>query len=271
MATSYQLNISDALSACYFSTGPGENCSESCKNHLSNLRSSLGCCINSVFNTSLSDRYDYAKDLFGYPLWSKCGLQTIPGGCRGALSFNLRRDAQRTCPHHEVRTTDLREICESSFIDELQDILAGQDCDLYVDFVKNGACSVNKTGQFCLATEITHDSDFTNYIIPLYNNACTDTRINCSQGCRDILARFGSNRGCCVNALHNSTFGFTLGINQTFLSTPALFDHCGIPRPPITCMSGVRTVTTTGGAMTSSLGNVAVILLLLFVVGLLIA
>lgn len=266
VATNYQPNISLALSACYFSTDPAENCSDDCRNHLLNLNSSLGCCINSVFNTSISDRYDYTNELFGYPLWSKCGVQTAATrGCPGSLAFNLRRNAQRTCPHDEVRAIDLREICESSFLDELQDILAGQDCDIYVDYVRNGACSVNSTGTFCLATEISHDSDFTEYIVPLYTNACTDTRINCSQECRDILSRFSSQRGCCVNALHNSTFGDALGINQAFLETPALFAHCGVSPPPVTCMSGA-----TGGATPSSLGNVAVILLLLFVVGFLI-
>ena len=269
-ATSYQLNISYALSACYFSTGPNENCSDNCKNQLSNLRSALGCCINSVFNTSRSDRYDYTKQLFGYPLWSKCGLQTFaPEGCSGGEAFNLR-NAERTCPHQEARAIELRLICDSSFIDEIQNVLAGQNCDVYVDYITNGACSVNRTGSFCLATEGAHDSDFTNYIIPLYTNVCTDTRINCSMECRDILARFSSERGCCINSLYNSTFGFTLGINQVFLGTTALFSHCGVQPPPLTCASGVRTAPTTGGAVMTSFGNAVMILLLLIVAGLLI-
>ncbi len=58
------------------------NCSTSCETALDNDRDMLGCCSNSLSNSSFfAGRYDHFSD----ELWAACDLDT-PGFCTGAFS-----------------------------------------------------------------------------------------------------------------------------------------------------------------------------------------
>ncbi len=57
-------------------------CSTSCKTALDNDRDMLGCCINSLLNSSI---FAGTFDQFSYELWVACDLDT-PGFCTGAFS-----------------------------------------------------------------------------------------------------------------------------------------------------------------------------------------
>lgn len=59
------------------------SCSETCQTELQNFRRNLGCCVNSIYNsTGLAIQ---PRNVTTYALWSTCMLQ-IPGFCANTLS-----------------------------------------------------------------------------------------------------------------------------------------------------------------------------------------
>ena len=82
------------------------------------------------------------------------------------------------------------------------------------------------------------DEDISNYIIPIQINCHNNYSQSCSSECKRSLERFQKSRGCCVNALYNSTLAIATGINHTtfpILADNGLFKLCGVETPSLTC------------------------------------
>lgn len=231
------------------------NCSTECKNSLTALRNDLGCCINTIFNTSVSAHSSYMP-LFTYSLWKSCGVETVlAGGCPGGDSYTFT--PQRTCSYTELVIMVLEVSCTPAVISDLEDAVTSEeiDCKSYMQYVRE-LCSVDSNNDFCLAGDIT--ADMKDYITPITQNCDTD----CNSACKSDLENFAKDRGCCVRSLYNSTFAELriegILLNNSFDASP--YGQCGVDDPG-TC--GVFSTQSGSGRMLTSLGMLASVLLLL--------
>ena len=225
----YVQDISEALSTCADEIYNVTNeCSAECKNALEALRDALGCCINVFLNTTESPAYPFYRQVFGYPLWKLCDVQTVET-CPIQLPNGLGAIApQRTCSATELAAYPFEALCIPSILND--------DCKSLSQYYRD-LCSVDDKGEYCINRNIA--SHYTSYInsIP---TACNDTR-DCSTECKNLLQGFRNDLGCCANSLHNSTFGFVTATNARFLENNDLFMRCSVEPPPSQCeVKGLR-------------------------------
>ena len=211
-------------------------CSTTCRNALKNIRNNLGCCINAIYNFTGSE-YEYLREGLTYSLWSSCGVEPITSTCRGMLPFTLPNNPQQTCSYGQELTRQLELTCSPSNLDSLRSLLGRTGgCESFMQFIM-GVCSLDANGTFCLATS-SRGADYTRFIIPLLISNCAGNTQSCSSECKGLLEGFRNNRGCCVNALYNSTF--TVATAQNYTTSPlfadqSLFNRCNVEAPPLTC------------------------------------
>lgn len=214
------------------------DCTDACVSALRMLRDDLGCCINGVFNVT-KGIYAFTRPAFSYEFWQKCGLEPVTRSCTDIPSIDIPDAATRPanspeCTYGGFVEKTLTLTCQKKQFGKMEAALTDdEDCQDYLEYVRQ-LCSVDADGDFCLATEQS-DSDFTTHHTPI-TTQCTSSE-TCSDECRQSLMRFNSNRGCCINALYNSTYTEVLGQNGDFpyLNTNNQFDLCGVEPPPQAC------------------------------------
>ena len=259
--TYYEFYVAQIFQSCSASIYEGSpNCSSECQLDLQAIRDDLGCCINTKYNYT-----GYPLNVvFTYSLWSSCGLEPVPSTCPDMLPYTLPGSAKETCSYSESISRILRALC-SITIDELRDELSGEEsCESFIQYYQE-LCSLDADGNLCVATPEV-DTDYTRYIIPILMH-CNSTQ-SCSSKCKRYLEDFKTNRGCCVNALYNSTFSIVTGQNFTtapILADDSLFKLCDVATPPLTC----EVVSPTDGS--PSLQGFTFLLLVLLVMSLLLA
>ena len=72
----------------------------------------------------------------------------------------------------------------------------------------------------------------------LINNCAGNRTQSCSPVCKGLLEGFQNNRGCCLNALYNSTFTVVTAQNYTtspLFADQSIFYWCNVEAPPLTC------------------------------------
>ena len=210
-------------------------CPANCSGQLQALRDSLGCCINAVFNRTDSPYADFFLSYFSYTVWRTCNVTPIiTTTCTGMVPFNLPDFAKTSpnCSYSERLSSNLKQSCilrAQLMNNEL--IRSSPECTDYLEY-NYRLCSVDHAGDFCVVTP-TPNSDYAEYINVIIA-ACTSTS-NCSRQCRQALQYFATNRGCCVNAIYNSTYTEAVGVHYSFLEDTSLFDVCGVEPPPKNC------------------------------------
>lgn len=226
-ATYYATDVAAQLGTCA-SAIAGGNCSSDCKAGLQNLRNELGCCITNIFNNTDSAFTPYLS-VFSDSLWSRCGLGTIGAPCAGELTYILNR--QRTCTYSEILSQFLPIDCEDYRNPRVRQ---QTNCEPFFSFLDD-YCSLNERGNFCLETDPA--TDFTRYITPLSQANCfTDPTVCLSNpNCSSIFEQFVGDRGCCINAIYNSTYGEVFGLNQMILENGTRFSQCRLQTPSRTC------------------------------------
>ena len=234
----YQADLSKlTFIDCKDSIPSSAQCSSACRNALKTFRDNLGCCINAIYNFTGSG-YEYYRPALSYALWSSCGIEPITSTCTGMRPFTLPTNPQQTCSFSQRLTRELELTCTPSNLDSLRSLLGSTDgCESYMQFVMS-ACSLDANGTFCLAMN-NQTADYNRFIFPLLMNDCVSNRTqSCSPVCKGLLEGFQNTRGCCVNALYNSTF--TVATAQNYTTSPlfadeGLFNRCNVEPPPLTC------------------------------------
>ena len=59
------------------------SCSEECRASLQSYKSSVGCCINNLFNGTAAEIVDVKSPLLTYEFWKQCGVSTPGRTCKG--------------------------------------------------------------------------------------------------------------------------------------------------------------------------------------------
>lgn len=216
------------------------NCSGECAQLLKTIRNDFGCCINTIFNNTDSV-YPFALPAFTHSLWLRCGVQPIKTICNFLSdddyhTYNRRLDTmQPSCTQEELEEGLLNVTCTKSVKNLIFNELKQEaECDIFMSYF-NDTCSLDENGMFCLATT-PYATDIEKFIAPIVAS-CNDTT-SCSSECKNLLTSFGNSRGCCVNAVYNSTFSEALGINATtfnILGNRHLFKLCDVSPPPLKC------------------------------------
>ena len=222
------------LTECNITLIQSGMCPANCSMQLQALRDSLGCCINAVFNRTDSPYADFFLPYFSYTVWRTCNVTPITTTCTGMVPFNLPDFAKTSpnCSYSERLSSNLKQSCVlrgQLMNNEL--IQSSQECTDYLEY-NYRLCSVDHAGHFCVVTP-TPNSDYAEYINVIIA-ACTSTS-NCSRQCQQALQYFATNRGCCVNAIYNSTYTEAVGVNYSFLKDTSLFELCGVEPPPKNC------------------------------------
>lgn len=232
-ATYYLADVAAVLNTCS-SAIAGGNCSSECKMSLQTLRNELGCCIANIFNTTDSAFTSFLA-VFSYSLWSHCGVDPVLTACPGQLPYIL--NPQRTCNYSELQSRFLPLDCEDSRNPRVRQ---QTNCEPFFNFLDQ-YCSLDERGNFCLETD--PSTDFNDYITPLSQANCfTKPKPTClsNSNCSNIFEQFVGARGCCINAVYNSTYGEVFGLNQTIFGNGSLFSQCHLQTPSSTCRTAMN-------------------------------
>ena len=219
-----------SLSTCS-STIQGGNCTSECRGGLTAIRENLGCCINAVVNDTASV-YSFASSAFTYDLWSRCDVDPPSSTCSGSLSFTLPGSRQPSC------TDSAQDIgCSQQSMDYTVDFINEEPSCANILQYHRDVCSRRDNGDYCINTI---ENDFIAFVNPILAE-CGPSLLaqTCSSDCKDVLGRFVDQRGCCVNAIFNSTYTVVSGFNfvSPVLANNMLFQLCEVEPPPLTCGS----------------------------------
>jgi hypothetical protein len=223
----FKLLIGPCLGVAYGYAG----CTPECKAGLEDLKAELGCCINVAFNNT-EGIFGYLASIFTYRVFTDCGIEPITDKCTADVDVNDIDviNSNSNCSHGEGQALLLSRTCTQAGYNDLRAII-GRDCDVLENFFGE-YCSIGPDNEFCSVTD-TELYDYQTYIDPMtrYCNNFT----NCSAMCRSTLQRFLDERGCCINAVFNSTASDLGGGSRPLLANNSLFTLCGLTPPPVKC------------------------------------
>ena len=234
-------DFSNAIANCA-SFVEGSACPSGCASQLQSLRNSLGCCINSVFNLSI-DASEVAGDpiaqafqsitmmnLFTYPLWSSCNVQTV-GTCESSATVTpIHNSFVCTTLQFTEQALDIQ--CNSADAQRIVDatITAGGQC-YEIGQAQALTCSSRSDGQYCSAIIAAGSLSGTQAVTPTgITLQCNQNQQSCSSGCRSAIEAVSNNLGCCFNSVYNTSL---IGDIYEFEASNALWNQCGIGTPGI--------------------------------------
>ncbi len=82
---------------CFSTTNLGQQCTEDCRSSINTIRSTLGCCVNNVFNTTVFGSELAQLQVASGQLWDACGVERV--------DFCPQPDAFRTVTTDAVDAT----------------------------------------------------------------------------------------------------------------------------------------------------------------------
>ena len=233
------INTPDIPTTCTFFG----NCPSSCRNYLQSLRSTLGCCINSLLN--FTDSTPEIREIFSYSVWSRCGVETVLGSCNNGLDFTPIFE-NKVCSDDDLHQAIATAECSPPYSVGIENALRNEGvCGQILRFEQD-ACTVNSNGNLC-AGEARDDlvalsEAGTASIIPLINNCASATTSFCPSSCRSALLNFRSDLGCCADTIYgnpNSPNGVVI--------PAALWDVCNVDNPGLCKSAGMITTATYSG------------------------
>ena len=235
----YSRDISDAFfirCASEIASGGVGNCSVGCRDHLMTIRDEFGCCINQVVNVTIPNSfYEISLPAFSYPLWTRCGVALPDSNCTGEIPYTLPSSPlqQEGCTSSDFAGCNNPDFLAPFY----ETVEADPTCQSILDYFLD-VCSVDEDGAACANTDI--GVEIVTVLIPLGTSCATAASTqSCSDDCKQRLQGFVDARGCCANAIYNSTYGQISGLNDSapFLADNTLFDLCGVEPPPLSCPS----------------------------------
>lgn len=238
----YSGDLIRVLTVCYSSFAQSSNCTDNCKSAIMKFRDDLGCCINDYFNFTGSITYTFAAPMFANSFWSaKCGIPSVPPNCGAENRIAYVIPSNASCGSREDSFKQYwHDYCSPSSMNTARMLWQNlpTECQRTLESFRTSQCTRNNDN-YCIPTSLT---DYTKYIEPITMH-CRSGQ-TCSSECKASLDSFQSDRGCCINSLYNSTYGFVLGTNSSLFSNQRLFQSCNVTAPPLTCAADA---TTSGG------------------------
>ena len=211
----------------------GINCSDECSDSLESLKNTLGCCLNSIYNTTANPAYGIIQQYLSYSLWQRCNV--VPhSACTNGLAVPQAPSNAQTCTLEQYSRRITEYDCSSSNGRPLVNrILRDNRCTDYAKSVVD-ACAINSNGQYCsevLSNDIISggaDSSFTSLLTNCY------TITSCTPSCRMSIEDAKSSYGCCLGATNRSLNA--LGVSYPPLSY-TVWNSCGVNPPEAQCAS----------------------------------
>ena len=208
------------------------NCSIQCRNFLTSLKNTIGCCINSVLNTT-NNPYSQALDFFSYSTWQQCSI-TAPSSCTNGIPLpQTPSNAQRCSRQQLARNLAVYE-CNTSIAQPLADTLLRDSRCSALGQAVTSQCGVNSNGQYCselFSNEDIYTTGTASSPLNFAASTCQSDGTACSSNCKQNLQTISTQYGCCIDAYNQTTRG--LGFSLSSLSYE-LWNACGVD-PPGAC------------------------------------
>ena len=208
------------------------NCPLRCTKSLEALRSSLGCCINTIFNITGPDQFNQIEVAFDYSLWSRCNVEIVNSTCSGPIIlYEVMDDISPSCTFFEQanRVADAFCVDEESKYRDAVVAAQGKICEDFDQYHDN-YCTQDGNGRYCLTRDGADDLE--NYLNPIRQNCRSED--SCSSKCKQSLEEFQKDLDCCLNVVYNSTAQI-LGLDTFPFEDDNLFQLCGLDSPDPTC------------------------------------
>lgn len=237
----FSLDQTQTSTACQGAVSSG-SCPSSCRSFLQSASSTLGCCINTYINTTVSPLLGLYGEYVDYRLWSLCNVPLPPADCGNGLPLNPPQDSQ-VCTLQELFTRFANYECMESVGQGLVDtLLQNSRCYIYARSAVE-ACSINENNEFCAAVVgsnlIDSGSSTDSNFISLVNNCASSSSSFCSSSCQNAVTTIANSYGCCVNV-----YNISIGGNQVPQLSYGLWNRCGVNTP------GFCSASTLSGAAT---------------------
>ena len=188
-------------------------CTDLCRDALQNLKSNVGCCLNSFYNISA---YDSTYQYTNAGLWSACSV-IPPRVCQVSTLTLGSATTSRNCSSAEVhKQLHTQTTCNAQVFQPTLDIYKQCSRQVYEVFIRY--CGLNANNQLCLVL-------LNNSYPQAVESQCQNYTQGCTRSCHTALDTLKTALGCCVNVF-NATY-----TNYRNTTDPALWSACGIPTP----------------------------------------
>ena len=216
-----------------------ESCPTSCSSYLRTIRSSLGCCINSLLNTT--DSSSELRELFSNSLWSCCGVETVLGSCNNGLNFRPIFNS-KVCTDDDFHQRLATAECTSPYSEGIKNAFTREGVCQDELLFKQDSCKVNSDGERCGAEArddlVALSETGTAAVLSVLVTCDSATTRFCPSSCRNALQTFEKDLGCCANALYNNP-----NSPDRMLFTSALWNACDVDDPGL-CNSNTVVIAT---------------------------
>ena len=219
------------------------SCSSECQNFLLSLKSTLGCCFNSLLNSTDNPASASLGPLSSPSLWQQCSV-VIPSRCTNGLTLPQTPSNAQTCSTHQLSRKLAEYDCTGYNMQPVVEaLLTDGHCGDLVKTTVDG-CGINSNGQYC--SEVVNNDAFSllssasdtssianNVLVTLATNCNSVGTTSCSPGCQQSMQRANLDYGCCLDIYNQSVRA--VGVNYPSLSYK-MWKFCGVD-PQGTCES----------------------------------
>ena len=214
------------------------SCPPKCRSRLEDLKSSLGCCINSYLNRPFSSsRY------FNNYVWNLCGVPLPPMDCEDGLTLNTPVTL-RNCTNNFNIFVDfqLHSYCSNTGQTYVNSLLEDSRCSqINFNTAKSivDTCSIKADGEFCSIPEDEFNSKYVSLLESNCDLEISNANVVCRSICRDTLVETKATLDCCINLFNQSNSGiYDMSDHEDVPTTSLvlsyrLWDSCGVETPGI--------------------------------------
>ena len=233
VSVSYISEFTNGVIACSSST---LSCTSSCRSSLVSIKSTFGCCLNSVLNTTDNPTYG-SVSFFSYSLWQRCSV-AAPPRCTNGLTLPQTPSNAQTCTTEQLSRKLAEYDCEGSSpaAQPLVDALHKESrCSSLAQTFADG-CGVNANGKYCSeVTNLDSLSSSQNVFVTLETSCHDSTSTSCSTSCQQAIQNVNTEYGCCFG-IYNKTVNAIGGQNLFRSLSYGVWSACGV-NPPGACQS----------------------------------
>lgn len=189
----------------FFSTACDHNtsnvtCTDKCREHLTTVRSTQGCCVN-VFNATAQRFRDSDKmALYDHALWSRCEVEPVSEQCPPS-TFQLPNKTDPTCTTTRELTSRLysQVQCKREIAYHILSAAKVLDCPDIIEMFRDPSfCGVDQEGQYCTT------GPAANLTKSAISEECPETS-TCDPDCVATLNHLAATYGCCFVNQFNGT------------------------------------------------------------------
>ena len=218
----------------------GVSCSTECQNFLLSLKNTLGCCFNSLMNTTDNPASASLGPSSSPSLWQRCNV-AIPSQCTDGLTLPQTPSNAQTCSTHQLSRKLAEYDCTGYNMQPVVEaLLRSGRCGSLVKTTVVG-CGINSNGQYWsevvnndLFSALSSTSDTNSLaLVTLATNCNSVGTTSCSSTCQQSIQKANLEYGCCLDIYNQSAR--VVGVNNPSLSYE-VWKSCGVD-PQGTCES----------------------------------